>query len=121
VVSAPWPLVAPAAQALRVSGNRLLDRSGRVVHLHGVNRSGPECARIQGWGIFDARATTPPWRDAAGGGRHAPRRLPGVIVIPGIDYANDVSKCLSHEPRDPLHQLVAEAHVYGKNTCDTTS
>jgi hypothetical protein len=44
-----------------------------------------------------------------------------VIVIPGIDYANDLSKCLSHEPRDPLHQLVAEAHVYGKNTCDTTS
>jgi hypothetical protein len=49
--------------------------------------------------------------------RHAGYR--GVIVIPGIDYANDLSKWLSHEPRDPRHQLMAEAHVYGKNTCDT--
>ena len=44
-----------------------------------------------------------------------------VIAIPGIDYANDLSQWLSHEPRDPLAQLIAEAHVYGKNTCDTTS
>jgi hypothetical protein len=45
----------------------------------------------------------------------------GVIAIPGIDYANDLSQWLSHEPVDPLGQLIAEAHVYGKNTCDTTS
>ncbi len=45
----------------------------------------------------------------------------GVISIPGIDYANDLSPWLSHEPRDPLHQLIAEAHVYGKNTCASTS
>ena len=43
----------------------------------------------------------------------------GVISIPGIDYANDLSQWLSHMPRDPLHQLVAEAHVYGKNTCSS--
>jgi endoglucanase len=42
----------------------------------------------------------------------------GVISIPGIDYANDLSGWLSHEPRDPRHQLIAEAHVYGKNVCD---
>jgi hypothetical protein len=41
----------------------------------------------------------------------------GPIAIPGLDYANALSKWLSHEPRDPLHQLVAEAHVYGNNTC----
>ncbi len=41
----------------------------------------------------------------------------GPIAVPGLDYANDLSKWLSHEPRDPLHQLVAEAHVYGNNTC----
>ena len=41
----------------------------------------------------------------------------GPIAIPGLDYANDLSKWLSHEPHDPLHQLVAEAHVYGNNTC----
>jgi hypothetical protein len=43
----------------------------------------------------------------------------GPIAVPGIDYANDLSHWLAYEPRDPLHQLVAEAHVYGKNTCDT--
>jgi hypothetical protein len=41
----------------------------------------------------------------------------GPIAIPGLDYANDLSAWLSHEPRDPLHRLVAEAHVYGNNTC----
>jgi hypothetical protein len=45
----------------------------------------------------------------------------GVISIPGIDYANDLSGWLSHEPRDQRHQLVAEAHVYGKNVCDTVA
>jgi len=43
----------------------------------------------------------------------------GVIAIPGLSYANDLSQWLSHRPRDPLRQLVAEAHVYGKNSCDT--
>src|SRR5947209_9653167 len=38
---------------LHVAGPRLLDGHGRVVHLHGVNRSGPEYACIQGWGVFD--------------------------------------------------------------------
>jgi len=51
--------------------------------------------------------------------RHAGYR--GPIAIPGLDYANDLSKWLSHEPRDPLHQLVAEAHVYGNNTCASTA
>jgi Cellulase (glycosyl hydrolase family 5) len=43
----------------------------------------------------------------------------GVISIPGIDYANDLSQWLTHEPRDPRRQLIAEAHVYGKNVCGT--
>ncbi|MFL5822733.1 MAG: cellulase family glycosylhydrolase [Solirubrobacteraceae bacterium] len=43
----------------------------------------------------------------------------GVISIPGLDYANDLSAWLSHTPRDPRHQLIAEAHVYGKNTCSS--
>ncbi|HUO70037.1 MAG TPA: cellulase family glycosylhydrolase [Solirubrobacteraceae bacterium] len=41
----------------------------------------------------------------------------GPIAIPGLNYANDMSQWLSFEPRDPLHQLIAEAHVYGKNAC----
>jgi hypothetical protein len=51
--------------------------------------------------------------------RHAGYR--GPIAIPGLDYADDLSKWLSHRPRDPLHQLVAEAHVYGNNTCASTA
>ena len=43
----------------------------------------------------------------------------GVIAIPGVNYANDVTQWLSHKPRDPRGQLIAEAHVYGKNVCST--
>jgi Cellulase (glycosyl hydrolase family 5) len=41
----------------------------------------------------------------------------GVISIPGINYANNLTQWLSHEPTDPDHQLVAEAHIYGNNSC----
>ncbi len=53
----------------------------------------------------------------------------GVVAIPCIDYANACGKIdgakyngstwLESRPRDPDRQLVAEAHVYGKNLCDT--
>jgi endoglucanase len=45
----------------------------------------------------------------------------GVIAIPGIDYANDLSQWLSHTPRDPRHQLIAEAHIYDMNVCSKNS
>jgi len=38
---------------LQVSGNHLVDGSGRTVRLLGVNRSGTEYACIQGFGFFD--------------------------------------------------------------------
>lgn len=240
------------AQALRVSGDRLVDAAGQSVMLQGVNRSGTEYACIQGWGIFDGpndaasvRAIASwhvnfvrvllnedcwlgingvkpqyggaPYRTAivsyvnllhrygmyaeisliwAAPGRYrasyqsgapdedhapavwrsvaatfkddpnvilapwgetivdarcflrggvceatyGPHNVPyrtagmqqavnvmraagyrGVISIPGIDYANDLTQWLAYEPRDPLHQLIAEAHVYGGNTCDTVA
>jgi hypothetical protein len=43
----------------------------------------------------------------------------GVIAIPGVDYANDLGHWLSYMPRDPLHQLAAEAHLYGGQTCSS--
>lgn len=53
----------------------------------------------------------------------------GVISIPCINYANacgkidakdyDGSTWLKSRPKDPDNQLIAEAHVYGKNLCDT--
>jgi hypothetical protein len=248
---------APAAGSsvlprIHVSGKRLLNSKGRIVHWHGVNRSGTEYACIQGWGIFDgpsdaasvramakwhinavripinedcwlgingvkraysgamyraaivryvnllhrygmyaevsliwaapgkSQATYQPgapdadhspalWRSLArkfrkdsrvvlapwgetvvnahcflrGGtceATYGPQNKPyrtagmqqavsvmrkagyrGVISIPGIDYANDLSEWLSHKPRDPRHQLIAEAHIYGKNTCSSTA
>jgi endoglucanase len=39
--------------ALRVRGNALVDATGAVMQLRGVNRSGAEYACVQGWGIFD--------------------------------------------------------------------
>jgi endoglucanase len=45
----------------------------------------------------------------------------GPIVIPGIDWANDLSQWLTHKPLDPLGQLVAEAHVYGRQTCSSSA
>jgi Cellulase (glycosyl hydrolase family 5) len=43
----------------------------------------------------------------------------GVIAISGLSFGNDLTKWLSHKPVDPRHQLVAEAHVYGKQVCAT--
>ena len=55
----------------------------------------------------------------------------GVISIPCIDYANacgkidgsdyDGSTWLASRPHDPRGQSIAEAHVYGKNLCDTVA
>jgi hypothetical protein len=39
------------------------------------------------------------------------------IAVPGINYANDLTKWLQYEPADSLHALVAEAHIYGNNSC----
>jgi hypothetical protein len=48
----------------------------------------------------------------------------GPVSIPCIAYANrcaDYNKgsWLEYQPKDPLRQIVAEAHVYGKNACDS--
>jgi hypothetical protein len=49
------------------------------------------------------------------------------ISVPCIDYANNCSDAngswLTNKPTDTLNpaQLVAEAHIYGKNTCDTVA
>src|SRR5438105_12990369 len=42
-----------SVSGLKVVGNRVTDSAGRPLMLRGANRSGPEYACIQGWGIFD--------------------------------------------------------------------
>ena len=49
----PGPPPPPSFSGLHVSGNRVLNGSNQLVHLHGVNRSGTEYSCIQGYGIFD--------------------------------------------------------------------
>lgn len=44
-----------------------------------------------------------------------------VIADQCVQWSNDCSQWLSNEPNDPDGQLIAEAHVYGKNACDTTA
>jgi chitodextrinase len=235
------------AGGLHVSGNQLLDASGGLVRLHGVNYSGTEYACIQGWGIFDGPSDAASvsairsWNSnvvhvglnedcilgingvaaaysgtsymnaivayvnalhaqglfaevslmwAAPGTQkaldhplildadHAPAALKAianafkgdpntfiglqsephgiswacwknggsscsvgytalgmqgaldavrstgaanVVTVSGIDYANNLSQWLANKPSDPLNQLMAEAHVYGGNSCASTT
>jgi hypothetical protein len=43
------------------------------------------------------------------------------ILVNGVDWANDDSGWLSHAPHDPLGQIIAGAHDYPGETCDTPS
>jgi endoglucanase len=45
----------------------------------------------------------------------------GPVSLSGIDYANNLGQWLTYKPTDSLNQLMAEAHVYGKNTCASTA
>ena len=44
-----------------------------------------------------------------------------VIMIGGLEYANDLTGWLRHEPRDPDHNLAASWHSYNFNACDVRS
>src|SRR3954447_21037128 len=44
---------APAISGLHVFGNQILNGSGQVVRLRGVNRTSAEYACIQNWGVFE--------------------------------------------------------------------
>jgi hypothetical protein len=44
-----------------------------------------------------------------------------VVSASGIDYSNNLTGWLANKPADPLNQLIAEAHVYGKNSCDAAA
>jgi hypothetical protein len=88
------------------------------------------CDNQATYGPKEARYETASMQQAVNVMRKAGYR--GVIAIPCIDYANmcgvlpngskyDGSTWLESRPSDPDHQLIAEAHVYGKNVCDTVA
>ncbi len=87
------------------------------------------CDNEATYGPSNAYYQTAAMRQAVTLMRHAGYN--GVISIPCIDYANACGKIdgskyggstwLESRPHDPANQLIAEAHVYGKNACDTTA
>jgi len=44
-----------------------------------------------------------------------------VVTASGIDWANNLSQWLTYRPSDSAGQLMAEAHVYGGNSCANTA
>jgi endoglucanase len=44
-----------------------------------------------------------------------------VIMLGGLEYANDLTQWLQYEPTDPDHDLVASWHSYNFNACNTES
>jgi endoglucanase len=44
-----------------------------------------------------------------------------VIMLGGLEYANDLTQWLQYEPTDPDGNLVASWHSYNFNTCSTQS
>jgi hypothetical protein len=105
------------AQTFRSDPNVILAPWGETVVDARCFLHGGTCEAT--FGQHDKRYRTAGMQQAVTVMRRAGYR--GIISIPGIDYANDLSHWLSHEPRDPRHQLVAEAHVYGKNTCSSVA
>jgi endoglucanase len=43
------------------------------------------------------------------------------LMVGGLDWANDMSGWLTHQPKDPEHAIVASWHSYPGETCDTVS
>ena len=43
------------------------------------------------------------------------------VMVAGLNWAGDLSQWLANEPVDPLHQLVASAHIYNFSQCNTES
>lgn len=43
------------------------------------------------------------------------------LMIAGDNWASDLSSWSSHEPVDPDHQLIAEAHIYDYNQCNNST
>jgi hypothetical protein len=43
------------------------------------------------------------------------------IMIGGLDWANDMSGWLAHEPKDPEGAIVASWHSYPGESCDTST
>jgi endoglucanase len=43
------------------------------------------------------------------------------LMVGGLDWANDLSGWLTHQPQDPQNAIIASWHSYPGETCDTVS
>jgi endoglucanase len=77
-----------AQDALRVTGNRLADATGRPVVLRGVNYSGAEYACVRGFGIFDGPSDAAMVRAIAGWHASSVRLLLNEDCWLGINGVN---------------------------------
>ncbi|MEV7027836.1 cellulase family glycosylhydrolase [Kitasatospora sp. NPDC093558] len=44
-----------------------------------------------------------------------------VLLLGGLEYANDLTQWAAHQPSDPLHNVAASWHSYNFNTCSNAS
>ena len=44
-----------------------------------------------------------------------------VLMLGGLEWSNDMTEWLSHEPKDPDHNLAVSWHSYNFNACSTKS
>ncbi len=96
---------ATVPSGLHVQGNQLVDGTGQVVRLLGVDRSGTEYACIQGWGIFDGPSDATSVQNIASWHTNAVR-VPlnedcwlGINGVPpqygGVNYQNAIANYVS--------------------------
>ena len=121
----------PGPSGLHVSGNQILDASGNVVRLHGVNRSGTEYACIQGYGFSDEGPVDPqsvfdamvPWKINA-------VRIPlnedcwlGINGAPaaysGANYQNAIKTLVAEAEADGIYPIL-ELHWSAPGTTQAT-
>jgi endoglucanase len=87
----------------RASGSRA---AGWQCWLHGG-----DCAGIS-YPVAGMQALVSAVRSAGAG---------NVIMLGGLEWSNDLTGWLSHEPADPDHNLAASWHSYNFNACSTRS
>jgi hypothetical protein len=119
---------APTGMAIKVSGNRLIDKNGNTVQLRGVNVSGLEFVAVGNWDPGNpwgaqTGTLTPNWTTIASWGSNAVR-LPlneaswlGLSCIDEGGNAGPPGAIISADPggnyRATVEQAVAEANAAG--------
>jgi hypothetical protein len=98
---------------VRVSGNKLVDGSGRLLQLRGVNRAGTEYACIQGWGIFDGPSDGPSVAAIASWGTNVVRLPLNEDCWLGINGNASNTPYMGAAYRSAIKAFVNRLHTHG--------